>query len=96
MTDPEPDQPEPMIASVRLRQERLARQERDRPLLTQISMIGALGWLIVTPALLGILAGRLLDRMAGSGIFCTGALLVLGLALGCWQAWKRMTEGRTG
>lgn len=90
--------PDPLIASVRRRQERRARQARegDRPLLGQVSWIGALGWLIVTPALLGILAGRALDRLAGSGIFWTGALLVLGVALGAWQAWRRMNNGDQG
>jgi ATP synthase protein I len=47
-----------------------------------------LGWILVTPTLLGIFLGRWLDRMFHSGIFWTAPLLLLGLALGCWSAWK--------
>jgi len=54
--------------------------------------IGALGWLIVTPLLAGVFIGRALDRVSGSGIFWSGTLIVLGLVLGCWLAWKRMME----
>jgi len=53
-------------------------------------MIGALGWTIVTPTLIGIFVGRWLDRSFGSGIFWTLGLLFAGLATGCSMAWKRM------
>jgi ATP synthase protein I len=53
-------------------------------------MIGFLGWVIVTPTLLGILAGRWLDQRLGTGITFAGGLLVAGLALGCWLAWVRI------
>jgi ATP synthase protein I len=53
-------------------------------------MIGALGWTIVTPTLIGIFAGRWLDHAFVSGIFWTLGLLVAGLALGCMLGWKRM------
>ena len=62
-------------------------------------MIGALGWTIVTPTLIGIFAGRWLDRAFGSGIFWTLGLLVAGLALGCWLGLEedspRMTAARS-
>lgn len=78
--------------AVRRRRERLARGEREgeRSVGQNLAMIGALGWTIVTPALLGIFAGRWLDRTFGSGIFWTLGLLVAGLALGCWLAWTRI------
>ena len=53
-------------------------------------MIGALGWTIVVPTLLGIFAGRWLDQALHSGIFWTLSLLVAGLAAGCMFAWRRM------
>jgi ATP synthase protein I len=40
--------------------------------------------------LLGVFAGRWLDRVLGTGLMFTGALLFLGLALGSWSAWKWM------
>lgn len=56
----------------------------------QLAHVGVLGWIIVTPILLGAWLGRTLDRMAGGGIFWSGALIAVGLALGCWSAWKWM------
>jgi ATP synthase protein I len=49
-----------------------------------------LGWIVVVPMLIGIFVGRWLDRMFGSGLFCTAPLLMLGAALGCWSAWRWM------
>jgi ATP synthase protein I len=49
-----------------------------------------LGWMIVVPMLIGVFAGRWLDQKFNSGLFCTAPLLMLGLVLGCWSAWKWM------
>lgn len=78
--------------AVRTREERRARwrREGERSLGQNLAMIGALGWTIVAPTLIGIFAGRWLDRHFGMGIFWTLGLLVAGLALGCTFAWKRM------
>ncbi len=77
---------------VRTREERRARWQREgeRSLGQNLAMIGSLGWTIVVPTLIGIFAGRWLDRHFGMGIFWTLGLLVAGLALGCTFAWKRM------
>jgi ATP synthase protein I len=87
----EPDQ-ERLGEAVRRRRERRARWQREgeRSIGQNLAMIGALGWTIVTPTLIGIFAGRWLDRQFSSGIFWTLGLLVAGLALGCAVAWKRM------
>ena len=55
-------------------------------------MIGALGWLVVTPTIAGLFLGRWLDHRFEAGIFWTGALLVTGVALGCWMAWQRIQK----
>jgi len=83
---------EPLDRAVKTRQERRARWQREgeRSISQNLAMIGALGWTIVTPTLIGIFAGRWLDDKLGSGIFWTLGLLVLGLALGCALAWKRI------
>lgn len=75
----------------RRRRER-GEREGERSLAENLAMIGALGWLVVLPALAGVALGRWMDRRTGSGITFTAALLVVGLALGCWLAWKRMHE----
>ena len=78
--------------AVKKRQERREfwQREGERPLGQNLAMIGALGWTIVLPTLLGIFAGRWLDRTFQSGIFWTLGLLVAGLAAGCTFAWRRM------
>ncbi|CAB3817369.1 AtpZ/AtpI family protein [Achromobacter pulmonis] len=87
-----PDNQERLRQAVRTRRERRDRWQREgeRSLGQNIAMIGALGWTIVAPTLLGILAGRWLDRICNSGVFWTLGLLVAGLAAGCALAWKRM------
>ena len=47
-----------MHRAVRRRARRRDSREDERSIWQNLSMIGALGWLIVTPILLGILAGR--------------------------------------
>lgn len=68
------------------------RREGERPLGHNLAMIGVLGWLVVTPTLIGIFIGRWLDRVAESGIFWTVSLLFAGLCIGCWLAWKRVNQ----
>ena len=88
----QPENHERLGQAVRKRQERRERWQREgeRSLGQNLAMIGALGWTIVVPTLLGIFAGRWLDRTFHSGIFWTLGLLVAGLAAGCTFAWKRM------
>ena len=66
------------------------RREGERPLGRNLALAGALGWLIVVPTLLGAFSGRALDRMLGTGITFSAALMCIGLVLGCWLAWQRM------
>jgi ATP synthase protein I len=86
------DNHEQLGKAVRTREERRARWQREgeRSIGQNLAMIGALGWTIVVPTLIGIFAGRWLDRHFGMGIFWTLGLLVVGLAIGCTFAWKRM------
>ena len=88
----EPAPPERLHEAVRQRRERRERWQREgeRSLGQNLAMIGVLGWTIVTPTLLGIFLGRWLDRRFGSGVFWTLGLLVVGLAIGCVLAWKRV------
>jgi ATP synthase protein I len=62
----------------------------ERSLAQNLAMIGALGWLVITPTVAGLFLGRWLDRRFEAGIFWTGGLLVAGVALGCWMAWRRI------
>lgn len=64
----------------------------ERSVGRNLAMIGVLGWMVVAPTLLGIVAGRWLDRTFDTGIFWTGACLVAGLAFGCWLGWRWIHE----
>lgn len=88
----QPEHPERLDQAVRTRRERRAlwQREGERSLGQNLALIGALGWTIVMPPLIGIFAGRWLDRQFGSGLTWTLGLLMVGLALGCWLAWQRM------
>ena len=84
--------PDDLDDSVRLRRSRRERweRERERSIGQNLAMIGVLGWTIVTPILIGIFAGRWLDRVFATGIFWTLGLLVVGVAIGCTLGWKRI------
>lgn len=87
-----PDDHQSLGDAVRLREERRARwrREGERSIGQNLAMIGALGWSIVVPTLIGAFAGRWLDRHFDGGIFWTVGLLVAGLAIGCALAWQRI------
>ena len=89
-----PDHPERLDQAVKQRRERRAQRQREgEPSVGRnLALIGVLGWAIVTPTVIGDFVGRWLDRQFGSGLFWTLGLLVLGLALGCRLAWKRMGQ----
>lgn len=88
--EPETDEKDPLVKSVQLRDERRKRwlSEGDASIARRLAQIGVLGWIIVVPILIGVFVGRWLDQMFSSGIFYTAPLLMLGVALGCWSAWK--------
>lgn len=78
--------------AVRTRQRRREQGRRDsEPSLAQnLSLIGALGAMIVLPTLIGIFGGRWLDHHFHTGVFWTFGLLIAGLAIGCAGAWNRI------
>jgi ATP synthase protein I len=86
------EEPDGLLRSVRTRRERRKRWllEGEPSLGRHLAQVGVLGWTIVVPALIGMFAGRWLDRRLGTGIFWTGPLLIAGLSLGCCSAWKWM------
>jgi ATP synthase protein I len=93
MTESPSSRPDPPLdRAVRTRRERRSRGQREarRPIGRDLAIVGAIGWTIVVPTLLGVFGGRWLDRRFHSGIFWTLGLLVAGLALGCSLAWQRL------
>ena len=53
-----------------------------------LGMMGLIGWAIVVPTLLGAAIGVWLDKHFPSEHSWTLALLVAGLTLGCFNAWR--------
>ncbi|MEJ0047672.1 MAG: AtpZ/AtpI family protein [Rhodospirillales bacterium] len=90
MSSEGPEIPDGLLRGTRLRQERERRlaAEGEPSVARRLAQIGVLGWIIVTPTLLGMFAGHWLDTRFHSGLFWTGPLLMLGLGLGCWSAWR--------
>ncbi len=88
----EPDEQDSLVEGVRLRGERHQRwlHEGAPSVARRLAQIGVLGWIIVVPMLIGVFVGRWLDQELNSGLFWTAPLLMLGLALGCYSAWKWM------
>jgi len=52
-----------------------------------LGMMGLIGWSVAIPTLLGAALGIWLDRRYPGGRSWTLALLVAGLAIGCFNAW---------
>lgn len=73
----------------------LAQDEPEPSLAARLGQIGILGWTIVLPTLVCLALGRWLDRMAGTKVFFSAPLLMIGAALGLWSAWKWM-HGQQG
>ncbi|WP_193187514.1 AtpZ/AtpI family protein [Nisaea sediminum] len=86
----DPDHKLAEAARTRRKRREIWEREGERSIARNLAMIGALGWTIVVPTLLGLFIGRWLDSAFASGLFWTLGLLVLGLALGCRLAWTRM------
>ena len=89
--DPNPDE---LAKAVRERQARrnLWRSEGEQSTLRFIGQIGVLGWIIVAPTLVGLFVGRWIDQRAGTGIFWSAPLLLVGVVIGCWSAWRWMHQ----
>lgn len=91
---PDDDEDEKMREAIRLRERRSERwkKEGERSLWQNLSMVGALGWLIVVPTLLGVALGRWIDGLFETGIYFTGALICLGVGFGSYLAWQRIKK----
>ena len=53
-----------------------------------LGMMGLIGWSVVVPTLLGAAIGGWLDKYYSGRHSWTLALLIAGLAIGCFNAWQ--------
>lgn len=86
---------EPFVQEVR-RQANRAQNARRMSFWQSLALVGAVGWMVSVPAVLGALLGRWLDHRWDTGVFWTLALLSLGLVLGCVSAWRHVRKDLNG
>jgi len=55
-----------------------------------VALMGAIGWAVAVPTLIGVAVGAWLDRRWPSPFSWTLTLLFAGLVLGCRDAWTRI------
>jgi len=91
----EPPSEDPFVKEVRRQAERAQTGQR-MTFWRGMGLVGAVGWMVSLPAVLGALVGRWLDSQAVSGVFWTLSLLMLGLVLGCTSAWRHVSRELKG
>ena len=64
-----------------------ARKEKDRGLWYGVGMFGLVGWSVAMPTLLFLALGIWIDSRYPSQYSWTLMLLVIGIAIGCLNAW---------
>jgi ATP synthase protein I len=82
---------EPFLREIERQAQRVGRSRGTR-IWQGLATVGAVGWMVAVPAVLGALAGRWLDQRFGTGIFWTLPLLMIGTILGCISAWRHVRK----
>lgn len=88
------DKPDHFAAAVGAKAERKskARQRGAGGVWFGLGMMGLIGWSVVVPTLLGAALGLWLDVHYRASHSWTLALLVAGLTLGCFNAWRWVAQ----
>lgn len=73
-----------------------ARQEKTRGVWFGLGMFGMIGWSVAAPALLCVALGIWIDAQWPSRFSWTLMLLLMGIGLGCLNAWFWITRERRG
>ena len=71
-----------------------ARQQEERSVWFGLGMFGLVGWSVAIPTLIGIALGVWLDLKSSSRYSWTLMLLVVGIGLGCLNAWFWVSRER--
>ena len=64
-----------------------ARAERERGVWFWLGMMGLVGWSVMIPTLIGVFIGTWLDRAQPGRVSWTITFLLIGVTVGCLQAW---------
>jgi ATP synthase protein I len=92
-----PVKPKPLSQEVGAKAARKLRAQRHvtRTVWFGLGMMGLIGWSVVVPTLLGAALGIWLDKRYPGSHSWTLMLLVIGLIIGCVNAWHWMTKEDT-
>lgn len=71
-----------------------ARLQRDQSVWFGLGMFGLVGWSVAIPTLIGIALGVWIDLKSSSRYSWTLMLLIIGIGLGCLNAWFWVTRER--
>jgi ATP synthase protein I len=77
----------PKIHKKEARKLRARQAGRHHPL-QAVGLFGVVGWSVALPTLLSLALGIWIDRTWPSSFSWTLLLLLVGIILGCWNAWK--------
>lgn len=89
---PEPSSSFTKQAGNKIVRKRAARNKSAPGLWFGLGMMGLIGWSVVVPTLVGAGIGLWIDRSYPSKHAWTLALLVIGLAVGCLNAWHWVSK----
>ena len=76
------------IVSAKQRRKLAARHDPPRTIWFGLGMFGLVGWSIAVPTLIGVAAGVWIDRKWPGRQSWTMMLMLTGLAVGCYHAWR--------
>jgi ATP synthase protein I len=65
-----------------------ARRRKNRGIWFGLGMFGLVGWSVAIPTLIGVAIGLWIDKTWPSRYSWTLMLLIVGVALGCFNAWQ--------
>ena len=71
-----------------------ARSRPDRNIWFGLGTFGVVGWSVVIPTMIGAAIGIWIDARNGGRISWTLMLILIGLAVGCLNAWFWIDRGR--
>jgi ATP synthase protein I len=69
-----------------------AQREKDQGVWSGLGMLGAVGWSVAVPTIVGAMLGHWWARRHPGGHSWTLMLLVAGLVIGCANAWRCMSQ----
>ncbi len=78
--------------SANVRRKLKAKRQKDRGVWFGLGMMGLVGWSIVLPTIVGAGIGLWLDTKHSGSHSWTLILLVAGLSIGCFNAWRWMIK----